>query len=362
MALFSLTLPRSVVPQTSGIPDQCLSLPPTMSVGKVLEASNHAQYAQPRISYRLVALAHVHLPDGDVHTVKGGKEISVMPCSEPSPPVEVADFPDEYVSLATNSFRTSLFGAQYLMTLFMAEPTPISIGPMKRQHKTTVRLSVEARAAAGRELTTNLYPLHQALRDLTFKVQPILRVKTYYSTKPFPMLPSQKMVTADGPIRLHDSVVRMVEVEVMSTSWQPKFLDEVPCYEEAVRSASVSSRSSETSSARRSSQSSVKPPNSPSQVLAWTASLNVPVELSGTILPTFCSAIASRQYSLIARIRLKGASIKQFVLEAPLQVHHSPCAVTPGTAGGDEPFTRESALFEHTQHMHDLLNDDLVST
>lgn len=33
-----------------------------------------------------------------------------MPCSEPSPPVEVANFPDEYVSLAINSFRTSLFG------------------------------------------------------------------------------------------------------------------------------------------------------------------------------------------------------------------------------------------------------------
>lgn len=48
------------------------------------------------------------------------------------------------------------------------------------------------------------------------------------------MLPSQKMVTADSPIRLYDSVVRMVKVEVTSTSWQPKFLDEVPYYEEAV--------------------------------------------------------------------------------------------------------------------------------
>lgn len=361
IASFSLTIPQSVVPKTGGIPDQCLSLPPTISVGDVLEGYDHAMYAQPRIDYRLRAVAKIRSPEGDFKTVQGEKEITVMPCSEPEPPVEVADFPGEFVGSATNGFRASFFGAQYLMTLSMSEPSPISMGSVQGRHTTTLRFKVEIQAAAGKEPSTNLYSLFQDLKDLKFKIQSVLRAKTYYSTQPFPMTPSQTMVTAQGPIRLHDSVLKMSEVEVVSSSWQPKFLDEVPCYEEAVRTGSISSGSSHSSSIRHGSQTSVRLPNAPSSIRAWTTSLDVPLELNATPLPTFCSAIASRQYSLIARIRVKGALVREFVLEAPLQLHRLPCAAASSTSEEGEPLRPQSARFSLTQQMHDLLNDDLVS-
>jgi hypothetical protein len=361
VASFNLTIPQSVVPKTGGIPDQCLSLPPTISVGDVLEGYDHAMYAQPRIDYRLRAVAKIRSPEGDFKTVQGEKEITVMPCSEPSPPVEVADFPGEFIGSAENGFRASLLGAQYLMTLSMSEPSPISMASVQGRHTITLRFEVEIQAAAGKEPSTNLYPLSQGLKDLKFKIQSILRAKTYYSTQPFPTIPSQTMVTAQGPIRLHDSVLKMSEVEVVSSSWQHKFLDDVPCYEEAVRTGSISSGSSHSSSIRLGSQTSVRLPNVPSSIRAWTTSLDVPLELNGTLVPTFCSAIASRQYSLITRIKVQGASVREFVLEAPLQVHHLPCAAASSTSEEGEPLRPERARFLLTQQMHDLLNDDLVS-
>ena len=361
VASFNLTIPQSVVPITGGTPDQCLGLPPTISVGDVFERHDHAKYAQPRIYYRLCAVAKTRSPEGDLKTVQGEREITITPCSEPSPPVKIADFPGEFVASASNGFCASFLGAQYQMTLSMSEPSPISMGSVQARHATTLHITVEIHAAAGKEPSTTLYPLCKGLKDLKFKIQPVLRAKTYYSTQPFPMVPSQTMVTARGPIRLHDSVLKISEVAVGSSSWQPKFFDDVPCYEEAVRTGPFSSGSAHSSSTRRGSQTSVRLPNGPSSLRSWITSMDVPLELSGSLLPTFCSAIASRQYSLIARVRVKGASVKEFVLEAPLQVHYLPCATALSTSEEGESLRPEGVRFMLTRQLHDLLNDDLVS-
>lgn len=100
--------------------------------------------------------------------------------------------------------------------------------------------------------------------------------------------------------------------------------------------------------------------NVPSYTRVWTTSLDVSLELNGTFVPSFYSAIALMQYSLIARIRAKGALVRDFVLEAPLQVHHL-CAAALSTLKESEPLRTESARVSLTQQMHDLLNDDLVS-
>ena len=357
-AHLKFTIPRTLVPRTDGIPDQCLSLPPTISVGDVLEGNDHTKYAQPRIDYRLCAVATIRSPGGKNTTVREEKEITVLPCSEPSPPVEVADFPGEFIGSTTNSFRTSFFGAQYLMTLSMSEPSPMSMRFVQGRHTTTLRFGVDIEAGAGNN--TNLGSLSNSLNNLVFKIQSILRAKTYYSTQPFPMTPSQTMVTAQGPIRLHDSVLKLSEVEIAPSSWQPKFLDDVPCYEEAVRTGSISSDSSH-SPIRRGSQTAVTAPNVRSSIRAWTASLNITLEVNGTLAPTFCSAIASRQYSVIARIRVKGASVGEFVLEAPLQVHQLPCAAASNTSDEGELLRLASAGALRAQQRHDLLDDDVVS-
>lgn len=318
-----------------------------MSVGDTLDGYNHTKYAQPRIDYRLHAVVTMRSPDGDLKTIIGDKEITIMPCAEPSPPVDISDFSDEFVGSASNPFRSSLFGTRHIATISMPEPSAISIGPLGRP-STVLRLTVEIQADS-----INPYPLIQGLKNLNFKIQPLLRAKTYYSLRPFPKMPSQDMATEEGPIRLHDSVLKIPEVNLVSTSWHSKLLDDVPSYEDAVRSGSFS-KSSDSSPLRRGSQSSTAPPTVSSSLRAWNTSLSVPVEFTGTLLPTFCSAVASRQYSVIARVRIKGAKVKEFVLEVPLQVHYLPCAAALSSSdlAADEPL--------RPGRSHHLLSDDLV--
>lgn len=57
--------------------------------------------------------------------------------------MEVADFPGEFVGLATNASRASLLGAHYVITLSMLKLSPITIGSVLGRHATTLRFKAE---------------------------------------------------------------------------------------------------------------------------------------------------------------------------------------------------------------------------
>lgn len=91
---------------------------------------------------------------GDFKIVQGEKEIIVIPYLEPPPPVEVANFPGEFVSLATNASRASLLGAHYVITLSILEPSPITMGSVLGRHATTLRFKAEIQADEKDSSTT----------------------------------------------------------------------------------------------------------------------------------------------------------------------------------------------------------------
>lgn len=274
---------------------------------------------------------------------------------DPTPPVDIADFPGEFVGAMINTFRTSFLGPQHLMTVSMPEPSPLPMGIAQKRNATTLRLMVEIQAAAGTNASHGSLDL---FRRLLFKIQPILRAKTYYSTQPFSMMPSQTMATLRGPVRFHDSMLKLSAFDFSSSSWQPKFFDDVPRYEEYVGTTSTASESSQSSSARRFSESSARLSKERPLITAWTTSISVPIEPAVALLPTFCSAIASRQYSLIARVNVSGASIKEFILEAPVQVYYSPCGSSAITTEQNQqrPESEGSVL----THQQGFLSDELV--
>lgn len=329
-------------------------------MGDVLETFDHTIYGQPKIEYRLRAVARMRTPDGALKTVQGERELTVIPCTERPPPVSMADFPSEFVCSARNVLRTSFLGPQYLMTLSTSEPSPVSMEPGQGRHGTTLCLTVDIQPPPHVEPNNKVYTLPRVLKGLRFEIQLNLRAKTYYAMHPFPTMPCQMMATARGPIRLHDSMSKISEVEITSRSWQHRSLDGVPSYAEAVQTGFFSSGSSQSLSMQRGDQSSTQLPIGPSWLKAWTTSLHVPVEFTKDLLPTFCSAIASRQYSIMARIRVKGATTREFVLETPLQVCRSPCAAALSSSDEGEPLQTETARSTLLQQSEDLLSDDLV--
>lgn len=344
IANLNLTIPSNVMNRTGRVPEQCLKLPPTISVGEELRGHGNALYAQPRIDYRLYIKLDVVFGDGSSRRLTGEKEIAIMPCSDAPPPVDIADFGDDFVVSVSNAFRTSLLGEQYMMTLSIAEPPSMSKARAEGAYLTVLRLAVDIHAARHKRPTKDANnKLLDRLKRLSFTIEPTVRAKTFYSLQPFPMMPAQNMVDNSGPIRLHDSVTKLSKVELSTSSWHARFVDDVPCYEDAVRSGSFASESSgmeldQASVTQHGSPLSTTLSNGPSALGAWRTSIDIPMELTGSLHPSFCSAVASRQYSIVVRVRVSGLSVKDFVLEVPLQVHYKTCvAATNATMEGESP-------------------------
>ena len=71
----------------------------------------------------------------------------------------------------------------------------------------------------------------------------------------------------------------------------------------------------------------------------WHSEISFTVKLPNDITPTFCSAIAARQYSLVILLKASGVSVENFVLEVPIQLVSTPAHLLPGylSDSGDGP-------------------------
>ncbi|KAK5162680.1 uncharacterized protein LTR77_011254 [Saxophila tyrrhenica] len=342
IANLNLTIPSNVMNRTGRGREQCLKLPPTISVGEELRGYGNGLYAQPRIDYRLHIKIDAVFGDGSSRRLTGEKEIAVMPCSDAPPPVDIGDFGDDFIASASNASRTSLLGEQYMMTLSIAEPPSMSKARAGGAYSTVLRLAVDIHAARHKRPTKDANnKLLDRLKRLSFTLEPTVRAKTFYSLQPFPMMPAQNMVDNQGPIRLHDSITKVSKVELSTSSWHARFFDDVPCYEDAVGSGSFASGFScmefdRASVTQYGSPLSTTLSNGPSALGAWKTSIDIPVELTGSLHPSFCSAVASRQYSIVVRVRVNGLSVKDFILEVPLQVHYKMCVAATYAMMEDE--------------------------
>ena len=153
---------------------------------------------------------------------------------------------------------------------------------------------------------------------LQITVSPVLRAKTFYTSQPFPMYPGQTMLTVNGPHRLHDQVLPLVASEHVVGSWQESSKicpHPLPSAQHSKDQARV-----RRSSLRPRRISQVPSRDTLDQTAMIEAILPVPIEIPGGLPPSFCSALASRQYSLILKCKVSKVHVRDFVLEVPLQV------------------------------------------
>lgn len=208
IAPYHFTIPRWVVVGDS-VPDQCLSLPPSLQGGRTLPGTEEPEvYAQPNISYHLCAFVRFRVSeDLPVQYLEAYQKIEVIPYTEMLPPTDIRDFPVEYIESTTHSFRTSIFGRTICtIALSMHEPPAIQLGKIPHNGTTEVKIDVEVQIKKGKLDTTGVQQLLQKLQSVQFKGDTIIRAKTFYSTVPFSKLPGQTMLTARGQMRLNDAV------------------------------------------------------------------------------------------------------------------------------------------------------------
>lgn len=286
-----------------------------MTVGRVLDGIDGDKYAQPRIEYRIRAVMKSTSDSGSSSTVaQTDEQVIIMPCSEPSPPIDTNDFPGEFIQFVTHPFRTSYLGPRYQMTLSLPEPTPMFT--CTTLHSTTnLRLHIQVEISAQRK-GGDLASLNNVLKNMRFKARFAVRVKTFYAIRPFSQMPGHSMANAHDLPNVHESVSDIQTVNISSSSWRPHF------HSDASHSKDISA-SPPKFDLQPTGGHNFPPSNGVPSINQWSTTLEMLLPVDGALTPTFCSAIASRQYSIVARIKVKGGPQKEFLLEMPLQNHCS---------------------------------------
>lgn len=310
---FRFIISQWATPKSGNAPRQCLVLPPTFCHGLILTDDVDATtYAQPLIEYNLrvvAALTNLHKTEGMVKLYHH-LEIPIRAASEVFPPYDTNDFFNDFVTQQSHPLRPSIFCFQkYTMSLTAAEPAPILMGEGHTSESTEIAIRVSVTRSINNVDTREFVML---LQRIGFRIVPGLRAKTFYSTQPFPKLPVQALLTVDGPHRLHDQILKLEQTSRPLTSWRFVETDADPLTGKCDIPGSTS-------------EHKVHPMRECQSLLAeWQSEISFTIKVPNDVTPTFCSATASRQYSLIILLKATGVHVDDFVLEVPVQFVSAP--------------------------------------
>lgn len=321
-----------VIPQGADflgeLPPQCQLLPPSLGVAGCF-MSSYDQKTRPRaavaynlrasIDYRKANATDTETPK----TIEDTKRVGILPYNEVQPPTNTASFPGEFVMHVASPVWKHLLGARLgTVTMTTNEPLPLAYISATSIDCTecVLALSVDAPPDAIQRLGT-----------LSLEIKPAIRTKTFYSAEKIPCIPKQTHLTQTGTLRLHDSVLKLERRKFQNLEWQyvPQNVqqDSPPRYEALMSQANYNSgsRSSVSSTGkvglwRRVSRSSDSTVQNASSI--WRSSVRIPISPSQTLLPTFCSKLVARSYSVLLRVDMAGVCTKRADFEVPLQVVH----------------------------------------
>jgi len=313
-APFHFIAPRRIPPTNPDSPDQCLQLPPSLELGEsFIDESTGKRFAQPSITYYLRAAVEVIIGGfGGNKSLETFLAVIIAPYTEELPPTAIDDFPLEFEEQQSKLLRRSLIGGVLgTMKASLQEPPALRYGTSSRHSVTNAVMKLEYES-------TSLGDVQKTLQGLSFKVYSLVRVKTFYSVKSFPRLPSQSLLGLRSETRLRDGVIKLETQLVQNASWGYRFnLDRETSA--APASPNGSSRLFEGVLEQHKTQSFKSDgPNG-----KWLSYWTIPIEVNGRLLPTFCSSLVARLYSLIVRVKVAGARAEFFDLEVPLQVIHT---------------------------------------
>jgi len=308
-APFRFTISRWISVGGSDVALHCRYIPPSLFLGQLHQDSvDGKMYGQPNIRYHLTAQATICRLDAEEEPklIVDEKEIPIWISTNPSPPTYLEDFPGEFVESASHQYRLSRFVRKgHHIVLSLTEPPVVTFKDRVSHGTSTGNIKVWV---LGHQSHSDHSRLAVLLPKVQFEIRPQLRVKTFYSTRPFAKLPGQTMITIEAPHRLHEEIIPLKVDRYSANSWRYQLPDGVH----------PPSQADSTSFSTNHNSGHTPPQNI--DLPSWSTDLSFPIQVPGGLHPSFCSALASRQYSLALRIKMMGANVKDFCLEVPLQL------------------------------------------
>ena len=299
-------------------PEHCLQLPPSIELGSVIVDENGKRFAQPSITYALRAAVcfAARTDDETMPPVESSIPLILRPRTREFPPTDTIDFPTEFKLQVTKPVRWSLF-ARHLgnLRVSMQEPRPLLYNSSSMGSLTECHVGLELLAFGSGDV-------HQALQAMEITIHSWVRAKTFYSVKPFSQLPSQTL-SSDGKTELRDDFLKLDKRHLSHVSWGYQYHSVETGGDD--KSISADNGPSNQLIEPDIGSSSRSEPPSPSQAPSgrWTARITHPIRVQSRLLPTFCSSIVARLYTVVIRLKISGIRRESFNLEVPLQVVHA---------------------------------------
>ncbi len=275
--------------------------------------------------------------------------ITIAPYTEELPPTAIDDFPLEFKERESKVLRRSLMGGTLgTMKVSLQEPPALVYDTSSTSSSTTALMKLEFQPAS-----TSSNDLPKSLQGLSFTVFSLVRVKTFYSVKSFPRLPSQTLLESSTDMRLRDGIIKLETQYVRDPSWGYRF--SLDGQDNASPASQLGlSISNKVASENGNGQVSMTSEQNGKWISNWT----VPVDVNARLLPSFCSSLVARFYTLIVRVKVAGARQESFDLEVPLQVIHTP----PGKADSPtvEPVSERFLEYRRASESSWFSDDSLV--
>ena len=300
------------------LPEHCLQLPPSLELGELLvDKVTGERFAQPSIKYSLRSLITFrNREESGSKTIETARPVIIAPYTEEFPPTETEDFPAEFKEQDSKVLRRHLMaGALGELTVSVREPPALRYEAQALQARTSASAKLEFNSQSSIQM-------YQILQGLSFTVFSLVRIKTFYSLQTFPRLPSQSLLSVHGTTRMRDEMIKLETRTLRDVSWrytyesgnqtQGNLFPRTTSY-----FCSLGNQANELSI-----QAGSKLSASPAQG-KWTATLGIPIKSDTRLLPTFCTSVVARLYTLIVRVKVGGVRTESFDLEVPLQVIHS---------------------------------------
>jgi hypothetical protein len=281
---FKFTIPRMLPSCDPNVTEHFLHLPPSLDEGEVRMTRDGRVCMQPLINYNIRAVVRFRGgADGPSMEMQGNREIPFIPFTEASPPLEIGDFPGEFLSISTQPLKISRFAAPFgEMDISMGEPQPLRFSTNGPSASTVSKLQLTLRLADA--VASKVKP-----HTWSCTIESHILVKTFFSTVPMRSMPGNCLIDAQSRVQGRSDAMELATRTVAMTAWRLDWHSEL----------------------EKPSQAGSAP---------WTMTLDLPVTVPSTLVPTFCSSLAARRYALRLRLKIKGLHHSTFVLVVPLQV------------------------------------------
>ena len=279
---FEFVIPNSLISAHSDVAPDFLNLLPTVKEGPVFQRHvSRSIYMRPMIMYVLTASA-VHMGSGKQSQCS--QEIIIMPSTTAAPPLQIEHFPHEYKPTSSKALRRHLWSRPIgRLTISADEPQPFDISTSEPRASTTLSIKLFFKPCKARASAARPY-------DWKITVKTFLRIKTFFTTRKFTQVPTQKSAGTDSLIQM-DSRITSAEARHCNTlPWRLHRL------------------------------SSIGTIVTDDSAIPWTTTLIVPVNANKVLLPTFLSPLAARRYALVVNLTVGDTSHGTLALEIPIQV------------------------------------------